>query len=110
MMNYLNDIETLKFLMKGVHEDLVHLNYDNFDENFSLILNKAKKAKRLREIIVKNCPPDLLEKKEKELLFLTKQIKITYDNLVKKYQDESASTLNDLKVLVNSKKIATYNR
>ena len=32
------------------------------------------------------------EKKEKELLFLTKQIKITYDNLVKKYQDESAST------------------
>lgn len=110
MMNYLNDIETLKFLMQGVYDDLAQLNFDNFDENFSIILSKAKKAKRLREILVKNCPPDLLEKKEKELLFLTKQIKITCDNLVKRYQDESTSTLNDLKVLMNSKKIANYNR
>ena len=49
---------------------------------------------------------NLYKKNQKDLLFLAKQIKIKYDNLIKIREDESAAISVELKSLLNSKKIA----
>lgn len=109
-MNLTAEIVSLKELMEEVLVRLDNINTDNFDDYFHLVVEKAERAQNIKNELKIKYPPDLLKKNEKELLFLAKQIKISYDNLVRKNRDESSALSDELQILMNSRKIANYNR
>ena len=109
-MHLTDEIGTLQNLMKEVLIDLDSIDSENFDEKFNLAVSKAEKVQNLKTAIKMKYPMDILKKSEKELLFLSKQIRNSYDNLIKKNREESEALSAELRTLMNSKKIANYNR
>ncbi len=109
-MNIAGEIGTIQNIMREVLTGLDNINSDNFEDNFHLIIEKAEKAQKMRSSLKIKYPEEILKNNEKELLFLAKQIKNSYDNLIKKNREESETVAVELKNLMNSKKIANYNR
>jgi Holliday junction resolvase RusA-like endonuclease len=104
------EIGTLQNLLQEVLVGLDSIDSENFDEKFQHVIKKAEKAQNMRTELKLKYPANLLKKNEKELLFLTKQIRNCYDNLIKKNREESEALSAELRILMNSKKIANYSR
>ena len=103
-------INNLKNLFNEVIEDLDRITVDEFDTYYFRAKSNMILIHRLREELISEYSESDLQKNDKELIFLAKQIENKYDNIIKKYVEERNIISNQLKSAGNKKKIAQYSR
>lgn len=110
-MNILeNKIGQLISLYNSVLSELNEMTEENFCDRLNNAKNLAISANSAKEDILLNNDPEILKKYKKSLDDLTKQIQLSYDNIIKQKQKQILTVASDLKNLQNKKKIAVYER
>lgn len=100
----------LNQLLLQVLNLLTNLNDDNFNANTVNMKSKIREIREINDFLRKNCHKEELDNINKNLLDLTKQIKLYFDNVIRNKESEALELLIRLKSLQNSKKLAVYER
>jgi hypothetical protein len=103
-------INNLKNLFNEVIVELDHITVEDFDSHFSNAKAKMVMIHQLRDELRNNYPKSELQKDDKELVFLAKQIENKYDNIIERYIEERSLISGKLRSVGNKKKIANYSR
>lgn len=99
-----------KRLLKKIIEELNYLTSDNFNENIKHVQATIEEVRLLRNQLKSEGDKNIFKKYDAELLFLTKQIKNSFDNVSRKIKTEADLVSKELRDLQNSKKLTSYNR
>ena len=100
----------LKRLLKKLIEELSYIDTNNFSENIKRVQATIEEINLLRKQLKAEYDKNILKKYDPELLFLAKQIKNSFDNVVRKIKTEAEQVSKELRDLQNSKKLTSYNR
>ncbi len=103
-------IEEIKELQIAVLKDMDELNQDNFSKVFSRILDRMQSLKEIREDIASRYDKSDFEIYEDDLLYLAKEIRKKYDNIIEIYRQKIAESEQRLSELLNLRKIYNYSR
>ena len=93
------NIAELKSLLEKILADVENLDEDNFDENTRMAQVDIKRVNNLREKLKNNYDVETLRNFDPELVYLAKQIKSSYDNIIRKKKLEAEKVLKDIKTL-----------
>jgi hypothetical protein len=104
------NIAELKSLLQEILFDVERIDEGNFDQNTRMSKVNIEKVNSLREQLKNNYDIAALRKFDPELVYLAKQIKNSYDNVIRKKKLEAEKVLKDIKTLQNSKKLTSYKR
>jgi hypothetical protein len=110
MKNLNEKIEELKQLLSLVIETLGQTDTENFDEKIRIVQKAINSINLAREQLKKEYDINILRNFDPELLFLTKQIQNSFDNVSRKVKIEADKVSKELRNLYNKKKLTSYNR
>ncbi|MFO7446335.1 MAG: hypothetical protein R6W90_08210 [Ignavibacteriaceae bacterium] len=105
-----NKIDELISLYNLVLNELEELTEENFDNKLLNAKNMVVAANSMKKELISTGNKELIGKYERSLSDLTKQIQISYDNIVKEKHDQMAAVKLELTKLNNKKKIMAYER
>jgi len=110
MMHLQIKIKKMMDLYSEVIKNLDGLTPDNFEDLFFRAKKDIILVNEIKNEIIGTYPGHELQKYDKDLLFLAKQIEKRYDNIVESFTEERNMLSGKLKSVSNRKKIAKYSR
>jgi len=110
MKNLEEQILELKIHLQNTINVLTVTDLDNFDSQIKMVQDIINQINALRKKLKNEYEINILRKYDTELLFLTKQIKTSFDNIGRKLKNEADKVSKELRNLQNSKKLTSYKR
>jgi hypothetical protein len=97
-------------ILDSVSVSFERLNFDSFDTLFPVMVNKMKKAQKMKEELILEYGVENLMPFDKELSMKAKLIQTKFDNLVRIISVEQRRLEKDLQGIVGAKKLTNYER